>query len=62
MTVDLNPSVTSSMRGIAGTAEQSVATALTDSTTLHRHIAEIGIKPDDPYTPQSLPPPEACEC
>jgi hypothetical protein len=62
MTVDLNPSVSSSMRGIAGIAERSVATALTDSTRLHRHIAEIEIKPNDPYTPQSLPQPEAGEC
>jgi hypothetical protein len=62
MTVDLNPSVTSSMRGIVGTAEQSVATALTDSTRLHRHIAEIEIKPDDPYTPQSLPWDEPGRC
>jgi hypothetical protein len=62
MTVDLNPSVTSSMRGIAGTAEQSVATALTDSTRLHRQIAEIEIKPDDPYTPQSLPRGMSAKC
>jgi hypothetical protein len=56
MTVDLNPSVTSSIGGIAGTAEQSVATALSDSTSRHRQIAEIEIKPDDPHTPQSLTP------
>jgi hypothetical protein len=50
MLINLDPSVTAVIRGNTGTAEVNGITAITGSTGSDRWIAEIEIKPFNPYS------------
>ena len=50
MLINLDPSVTAVIRGNTSTAEENGITAITGSTGSYRWIAEIEIKPFNPYS------------